>query len=154
MGLDIYFSKKTFIGATFKSSGINGIISLTKRGVPIPIKAERLAYVIEDVYHGSKTYWLCEWLNHELAQALNNTEEQEISGDVMDRLHQACVDVLAHRKMSDFREVCREKLCCSLKPDISEETKNIFIEEVEELAKATSPEEKTADAVFFVSASW
>ena len=154
MGLDIYFSKKTFIGAMFRSSGISGIIRLTKSGKPIPIKAERLAYVEEDIFHGRKTYWLLEWLNHELSEVLTNAGEQEISGDVMDRLHQACVDVLAHRKMSDFREVCREKLCCSLKPDISEETKNIFIEEVEELAKATSPEEKTADAVFFVSASW
>ncbi len=106
MGLDIYFSKKTFIGATFKSSGINGIISLTKRGEEISIKVERLAYVIEDVYHGSKTYWLCEWLNHELAQALNNSEEQEIGPEVMDRLHQACVEVLAHRNKPDFREVC------------------------------------------------
>ena len=154
MGLDIYLTKKTFIGAMFRSSEVGGTISLTKRGVPIPIKAERLAYVEEDIFHGRKTYWLLEWLNHELAEVLTNAGEQEISGEVMDRLHQACVDVLAHRKMSDFREVCREKLCCSLKPDIREETKNIFIEEVEELAKATSPEEKTADAVFHVSASW
>ena len=154
MGLDIYLSKRTFIGAMYRSSGISGIISLIKRGKQIPIQLERVAYVTEDIYHGNRTHWLFNWLKHELPEALNNSEEREISGDVMDRLHQVCVDVLAHRKMSDFREVCREKLCCSLKPDIREETKNIFIEEVEELAKATSPEEKTADAVFFVSASW
>ena len=154
MGLDIYFSKKTFIGAMFRSSGIGGTINLTKRGVPIPIKAERLAYVEEDIFHGRKTYWLLEWLNHELSEVLTNAGEQEISGDVMDRLHQACIEVLAHKDMPDFREVCREKLRCLLKPDISEEAKNSFIEEVEELAKATSPEEKTADAVFHVSASW
>ena len=154
MGLDIYLSKKTFIGAMFRSSEVGGTISLTKRGVPIPIKAERLAYVEEDIFHGRKTYWLLEWLNHELAEVLTNAGEQEISGEVMDRLHQACIEVLAHKDMPDFREVCRKKLRCLLKPDITEEAKNSFIEEVEALAKATSPEEKTADAVFHVSASW
>ena len=73
---------------------------------------------------------------------------------MMDRLHQACAEVLAHRNKPDFREVCREKLRCDLKPDISEEAKNIFLQEVERLAEATSPEEKTDDAVFIVSASW
>ena len=154
MGLDIYLSKKTFIGAMFKASGVNGIISLTKRGRKIPIKAERLAYVEEDIFHGRKTYWLLEWLNHELPEALTSTGEQEIEDNVVDRLHQVCIEVLAHRDMADLREVCREKLRCSLKPDISEEDLEQFLCEVEALAQATSPEEKTDDAVFFVSASW
>ena len=154
MGLDIYLSKKTFIGAMFRSSKFGGVISLTKRGEKVPINADHLSWVVEDIFHGRKTYWLQEWLNHELPQALNNAEEQEIGPEVMNRLHQACSEVLAHRNMPDFREVCREKLHCSLKPDISEETKNIFLEEVRRLAEATSPEEKTDDAVFSVSLSW
>ena len=72
----------------------------------------------------------------------------------MDRLHQTCVDVLAHRNMADFREVCKEKLHCDLKPDLSNEALNDFLDEVEELAQATDPSEKTDDAVFIVSASW
>ena len=154
MGLDIYFSKKTFIGAMFRSSGISGIISLTKRGKQIPIQLERLAYVTEDIYHGNKTHWLFNWLKHELPEALNNSEEREISGDVMDRLHQVCVEILAHRNMTNLRVVCKEEMFCELKPDISEEALNLFLDEVEELAKATDPKEKTDDAVFFVSASW
>ena len=154
MGLDIYLGKKTFIGAMYDSCGISGAVSLFKRGRKIPIELRRLAYVIEDIYQGRGAYWLLEWLNHELSEVLTNAGEQEISGDVMDRLHQACVEVLAHKDMPDFREVCREKLRCILKPDINEEAKNSFIEEVEELAKATSPEERTEDAVFLVTASW
>ena len=154
MGLDIYLSKKTFIGAMFKSSEVSGTILLTKRGKPIPVRPERVTYVEEDVYHGRKTCWLLDWLNHELPEALTSTGEQEIEDNVADRLHQACVEVLAHRDMADLRDVCREKLRCSLKPDISEEDLEQFLQEVEALAEATSPEEKTDDAVFFVSASW
>ena len=77
-----------------------------------------------------------------------------ISGDVMDRLHQVCVEILAHRNMTDLRVVCKEEMFCELKPDISEEALNLFLDEVEELAKATDPKEKTDDAVFLVSASW
>ena len=154
MGLDIYLSKKTFIGAMFKSQAITGSISLFKRGKKIPVKLERLTYVIEDIFHGSKTHWLHNWLNTELPEYLGNAEDQEISEDLMDRLHQACIDVLAHRNMTDFREVCKEKLHCELKPDISEEALNNFLDEVEDLAQATDPSEKTDEAVFFVSASW
>ena len=154
MGLDIYLSKKTFIGAMFKSYGITGEIRLFKRGKKIPINLDRVSYVIEDIFQGSKTWWLYHWLEIELPESLGNAEDQEISEPLMDRLHQACIDVLAHRNMTDFREVCKEKLYCSLKQEIREDELNCFLDEVDELAKATDSSEKTDDAVFFVSASW
>ena len=154
MGLDIYFSKKTFIGAKYKSQAITGSISLFKRGKKIPVRLERLTYVIEDIFHGSKTHWLHNWLNTELPEYLGNAEDQEISEDLMDRLHDACVEVLRHRNMTDFREVCKEKLYCELKLEIREDELNCFLDEVDELAKATDANEKTDDAVFIVSASW
>ena len=154
MGLDIYLSKKTFIGAMFKSCGITGEIRLFKRGKKIPINLDRVSYVIEDIFQGNKTWWLYHWLEIELPESLGNAEDQEISEDLMDRLHDACIEVLRHRHEPDFREVCKEKLHCDLKPDLSDEALNNFLNEVEELAKATDPSEKTDDAVFIVSASW
>ena len=154
MGLDIYLSKKTFIGAKYKSQAITGSISMFKRGKKIPVRLERLTYVIEDIFHGSRTYWLHHWLDMELPECLGNSEDQEISEDLLDRLHQACIEVLEHRDKPDFREVCKEKLYCSLKPDIREDELNCFLDEVDELAKATDVSEKTDDAVFIVSASW
>ena len=154
MGLDVYLSKKTFIGAMYKSQAITGSISLFKRGKKIPIRLGRLAYVIEDIYHGSKTHWLHEWLSRELTDEMENSEDYELGKDVIDRLHQACIEVLAHQNKPDFRKVCKEKLHCELKPDLSDEALNSFLDEVEELAEATDPSEKTDDAVFLISASW
>ena len=154
MGLDIYLSKKIFIGAMYISRGITGSVSLFSRGKKIPVRLERLAYVIEDIYHGRKTHWLHHWLDIELPECLGNAEDQEISEDLLDRLHQACIEVLEHRDKPDFREICKEKLYCSLKPDIREDELNCFLDEVDELAKATDANEKTDDAVFIVSASW
>ena len=154
MGLDIYLSKKTFIGAKYKSQAITGSISLFKRGKKIPVSLQRLTYVIEDIFHGSKTHWLHNWLDIELPENLENAEDHEISEDLMDRLHRACIEVLRHRHDADFKAVCKEKLHCDLKPDLSDEALNNFLDEVEELAQATDPSEKTDDAVFFVSASW
>ena len=154
MGLDIYLSKKTFIGAKYKSQAITGSISLFKRGKKIPVSLQRLTYVIEDIFHGNKTHWLHHWLDIELPECLGNAEDQEISEDLLDRLHQACIEVLAHRNKPDFRKICKEKLHCDLKPDLSDEALNNFLDEVEELAQATDPSEKTDDAMFIVSASW
>ena len=154
MGLDIYLSKKTFIGAMFDSCGISGIISLKKRGKEIPIKLRRVAYVIEDIYHGRKTHWLHEWLSRELTDAMENSEEYELGEDVIDRLHKACIEILEHRNKPDFKDVCKEKLHFEFESEISEEALNLFLDEVDELAKTTDPSEKTDDAVFIVTASW
>lgn len=154
MGLDIYLSKKTFIGAMFKSREITGTINLFIRGKKIPIEFQRVSYVIEDIYHGSKTHWLHEWLSRELTDGMENAEEYELGKDVIDRLHQACIEVLAHQNKPDFREVCKKKLFCDLKQEIREEELDLFLNEVRELAEATGPNEKTADSVFLISASW
>ena len=154
MGLDIYLSKKTFIGAMFRSSEGNGTINITKHGKQIPIKLQRVSYVIEDIYHGNKTHWLHSWLNHELPEMLGNAEEREIDCDVMDRLHRVCIEILAHRNIQYLRGICREKLHCDMNPGISKDALELFLDEVEELATATDPSEKTDDAVFYVSASW
>ena len=154
MGLDIYLSKKTFIGAMFDSCGISGIISIKKRGRKIPIKFRRLAYVIEDIYHGRKTHWLHQWLDIELPETLGNAEGQEISEDLIDRLHKACIEILEHRNKPDFKDVCKEKLHFEFESEISEDDLKCFLDEVEDLAKATEPNEKTDDAVFIVSVSW
>ena len=154
MGLDIYLSKKTFIGAMFRSSEVRGTINITKRGKLIPIRLQRVAYVIEDIYHGNKTYWLHNWLNHELPKMLDNAEEREIDCEVIDRLHRVCIDVLAHRNIPELREICREKLHCNLNPEIGQEALELFLDEVKELAAATDPSENTDDAKFIVSASW
>ena len=154
MGLDIYLSKKTFIGAMFRSSEVNGTINITKHGKQIPIKLQRVSYVIEDIYHGNKTHWLHSWLNHELPEMLGNAEEREIDCDVMDRLHRVCIEILAHRNIQYLRWICREKLHCDMNPGISKEALEHFLGEVKELATATDPSEMTDDAVFIVSASW
>ena len=154
MGLDIYLSKKTFIGAMFDSRRIGGSINLFKREKKIPIKFRRLAYVIEDIYHGRKTHWLHHWLDIELPETLGNAEGQEISEDLIDRLHKACIEILEHRNKPDFKDVCKEKLHFEFESEISEDDLKCFLDEVEDLAKATEPNEKTDDAVFIVSVSW
>ena len=110
--------------------------------------------MIEDIYHGSKTHWLHHWLDIELPECLGNSEDQEISEELIDRLHDACIEVLRHRYEPDFSEVCKEKLYCRLKSETSEDELDLFLNEVDELAKATETREKTDDAVFIVSSSW
>lgn len=94
------------------------------------------------------------WLNHELPEVLVNAEEREIDYEVIDRLHQVCIEILKHRNIAALRVICREKLHCSLNPEIGKEALEDFLDEVEELAAATDPSENTDDAVFIVSASW
>ena len=82
MGLDVYISKTIFIGAMYnKSCGITGEIHLFKHGREVPVVLENVSSIIEQVYHGCKTWWLLEWLNRELPGAyrrLQGTPDQPV----------------------------------------------------------------------------
>lgn len=61
MGLDIYISRRVFIGAMYRSRVITGKIELFSNGKLIPIKQESVSSVTEELYRGSNFYIAVSW---------------------------------------------------------------------------------------------
>ena len=155
MGLDVYISKKIFIGAMYKSCGITGEIRLFSRGKEIPVVLENVSFIIEQVFHGRKTWWLLEWLNRELDGALSGDgEDREISREDLIRLCRSCAEVLRHKDEQDFHAVCREHLGCPVNEDLDEEARGILLQDIQELKEAIERALPDENATFTVSASW
>ena len=155
MGLDVYISKKIFIGAMYRSCGITGEIRLFRHGREIPVVLENVSYVIEQLYHGRKTWWLLEWLNRELPEDLpGDGEDREISQEIMSRLCKGCTEVLRHKHEPDFNAVCKAHLGCQPRENIDEESKGILLQDIQELKEGLERALGDQDVTFMVSASW
>ena len=155
MGLDVYISKKIFIGAMYRSCGITGEIHLFRHGREIPVVLENVSFIIEQLYHGRKTWWLLEWLNRELPEELSGDgEDREVSRENLIRLSRDCAEVLRHKDEQDFNAVCREHLGCQGNEDLDEEAREILLQDIQELKEAIERALQDEDATFTVSASW
>jgi len=155
MGLDVYISKTTFIGAMYPSCGVTGEIRLFRHGREIPVVLENVGSIIEQIYHGRKTWWLMEWLNRELSEALSGDgEEREISREALIRLCRGCSEVLSHKGLPDFNTVCKAHLGCQVKEDIDEESLGLFQQDIQELKDALEGAVQDEEVSFMVCASW
>ena len=155
MGLDVYISKKIFIGAMYRSCGITGEIRLFRHGREIPVVLENVSYVIEQIFHGRKTWWLLEWLNGELPEELSgNGEDHEISRERMSKLCRSSAEVLRHKDEQDFNAVWTEHLGCPVNEDLDEESKGILLQDIQELKEGLERALGDEDVTFAVSASW
>ena len=155
MGLDVYISKKIFIGAMYESCGITGEIHLFKHGKEIPLVLENVSCVIEQIYHGRKTWWLLEWLNRELDEALSGDgEDHEISRAVLTKLSKCCAEVLRYKDEQDFNAVWKAHLGCQVNEDLDEESKGILLQDIQELKEGLERALGDEDVTFMVSASW
>ena len=155
MGLDIYLSRRIFIGAMYRSRAITGKIELFSFGKPIPVKLELLASVTEDIYHGSKTWWLWEWFNHEAPELIEaNGLEHVISVDTLQKLCRTCEEVLSAKGTEAFSALCGNQLHYPVRKEIAPDDLLNLVQEIEELVRVLKDIEQQPDIDFHLAVSW
>ena len=155
MGLDIYISRRFFIWAMYRSRVITGKIELFSNGKLIPIKQKLVSSVTEELYHGSKTWWLWKWLEKETPELLeSNGAEYTISVDMLQKLCRVCEEISAAKGSDAFFEICRNKLHYLVKKDIDPSVLQSFIQEIEQLVETLKNIEYQSDVDFCIAVSW
>ena len=61
MGLDMYLTKETYIGANYEFNEIGGTLELTREGSPIPIKLNRVVSISERIGYWRKANQIHNW---------------------------------------------------------------------------------------------
>ena len=155
MGLDIYISRRVFIGAMYRSRVITGKIELFSNGKLIPIKQESISSVTEELYHGSKTWWLWKWLEKEVPELLeSNGAEHMISVDMLQKLCRICEKISAAKVSDTFFDLCKNELHYPIRKDIDPIVLQSFIQEIEQLAETLKNVEYQSDVDFYIAVSW
>lgn len=86
MGLDMYITKRTYIGANYDFNKITGTVNLKKDNERIPIKRSRVTYVIEELAYWRKAWSLHNWFVANIQDGEDDCSEYDFTLDKLDPL--------------------------------------------------------------------
>lgn len=97
MGLDMYLTKRIYIGANYKHRNITGAISLEQNGKPITINLDRVSYVEEQVAYWRKANMIHNWFVQNCQDGNDDCQRSEVSFEQLEELYRLVEQVLKHR---------------------------------------------------------
>ncbi len=94
MGLDMYLTKKTYVGAQFAHRKAVLLATLTVGDRPVPINPARVSYIEEQVGYWRKANAIHAWFVREIQSGKDECEEYDVCLKDLVRLKQTCLKVL------------------------------------------------------------
>lgn len=101
MGLDMYLSKKTYIGANYDFNHITGTLALKKENVPIPINLNRVQYILEEQAYWRKANQIHKWFVDNVQNGNDDCGIYEIDGESLLQLVDLCKKVLNNHELAE-----------------------------------------------------
>ena len=94
MGLDMYLTKETYIGAEFKHRQIEGTIFITKAGVRVPIDFNQISEITESVASWRKANAIHKWFVDNVQNGDDDCGKHHVTVDQLRQLVKVCKEVL------------------------------------------------------------
>lgn len=103
MGLDMYLTKETYLGAGFDFNEVRGTVDITKCGKPVPINFSRLDTIIESVGYWRKANHIHNWFVQNVQDGRDECQKSYVPKEKLEELLNICKEVLAdHSKASEL----------------------------------------------------
>lgn len=102
MGLDMYLSKRTYLGANYKHNNVNGIIQLTKGedNKPVSIQLKRVSYIEETVGYWRKANHIHQWFVENVQDGKDDCADYDVSEEQLNELLAACKTVMTNKELA------------------------------------------------------
>ena len=99
MGLDMYLTKKTFIGAQYSSTKINVELAITSNNEPIRIDPKRISYIEEQVGYWRKANHIHKWFVDNCCNSEDNCQTVYVDEEKLMKLLSDCKKVKENPKL-------------------------------------------------------
>lgn len=99
MGLDMFLTKRIYVGAQFKHRNVTGNINITAYGKPIPINFDKVSYIVEDVAYWRKANAIHNWFVENVQDGVDDCREYYVSHKKLRELLDTCKTVLNSSKL-------------------------------------------------------
>lgn len=86
MGLDMYLTKRTYIGAEYEHREVGGKIELTAKGVPISINLRRVHSITEKIGYWRKANQIHNWFVDNVQNGNDDCGEHSVSREQFQEL--------------------------------------------------------------------
>ena len=94
MGLDMYLTRETYIGAEFSHRQIDGTIFITKEGARVPINFNQISEIIESVAYWRKANAIHKWFVDNVQNGTDDCGKYRVTVEQLKQLVKACKDIL------------------------------------------------------------
>ena len=94
MGLDMYLTKKVYVGANYDHNKVTGEINLFKNGNPLPVNMKRVTYIEESVGYWRKANHIHKWFVNNVQEGVDNCGDYYVSEEKLRQLLTACQNVV------------------------------------------------------------
>ena len=110
MGLDMYLTKKTFIGANYEHRGVSGKIDLTIKDSPVNINFNRVSYISENVGYWRKANQIHNWFVYNVQNGEDDCREYMVSRQDFENLLEIINLILNAKGTPEESSVIKEHL--------------------------------------------
>lgn len=100
MGLDMYLSKESYIGANYEHREVKATIKITIEGVDVTINLNRLDTIIESVGYWRKANAIHKWFVDHCQDGDDDCRAAEVSRTQLQELLDTCVKVQANHSLA------------------------------------------------------
>ncbi len=101
MGLDMYLTKKIYIGAEHDHNKVVAKIEITVQGKPLAINAGKLQYISESAMYWRKANHIHNWFVVNCQDGKDECQESDVSKEQLEALLKDCKTVLADRSKAE-----------------------------------------------------
>lgn len=101
MGLDMYLTKKTFVGGNYEFNKVEGDVRLNVRGNDLPVKLNRLTYVIEEVGYWRKANQIHKWFVDNVQGGVDDCSKYEVGVEKLKELLKICKKVKKDHSLAE-----------------------------------------------------
>lgn len=101
MGLDMYLSKKVYIGANYEHRKVTGRINIKQDGKPIKINFKKVSSIEESVGYWRKANHIHQWFVEHVQKGEDDCGQYYVSIENLEKLLNACVQVKTDHSMAN-----------------------------------------------------
>ena len=94
MGLDMYLTRKKYIGGNYEHNKVKGIIDLEKNGTKIPIDLSKISYIDEEVLYWRKANAIHKWFVDNIQEGTDDCKDYYVSSKDLKELLEICNEVI------------------------------------------------------------
>lgn len=138
MGLDMYLTKKTYIGAEYEHRDVKAEVNITIMGEPVKIDPKKITYIQESAAYWRKANHIHDWFVQNVQDGEDDCKEYYVSKENMQELLDTCKTVAKSLKDSPVIKK-KEKVGFKDGEDLYEEFDVFTNTEVAEELLPTSP---------------
>lgn len=101
MGLDMYLTRKKYIGGNYDFNNVEGIVDIRKNGKQIPIDLNKLKYVEEDIGYWRKANAIHKWFVDNVQDGEDDCKSYYVGKEQLEELLNLCKEVKKKAKIID-----------------------------------------------------